>query len=279
MIIMTRTPLIFFIVCLNYTLLFSQTFSVLSWNIQNLGRSKDDTEIQVIVDILKSYDLVAIQEVVAKDPAGAQKVAQLADELNRKGAKWEYRVSPPTQSPSSYISERYAILWKPSKLELLGSPFLDKELGEKIHREPFLAKFRIKKGRKNTFFYIVNFHARRFNLKPQQEIQYFQDYLDRLGARNFIIAGDFNLNERHKVWRKLYRQGFSPAVERTPTTLKRKCKGKNYLNYPIDNIYYPSYLMRKRKAGSIDFVGECANLETARGVSDHLPIFAQFEIR
>ncbi|MEM7513514.1 MAG: endonuclease/exonuclease/phosphatase family protein [Bacteroidota bacterium] len=276
---MIRIALLFLTFSLQFTLLFSQSFSVVSWNIQNLGRTKDDTEIRIMADILKEHDLVAIQEVVGKDPAGAQAVARIADELNRSGSRWDYRVSLPTQSPSSYISERYAILWKPSKLDLVGSPYLDRELADKIYREPYLAKFRVKKGRKSTFFHLINFHARRFDQKPEEEIQYFIDYVEKLGSRSFIIAGDFNLDEKHNVWRKLYRKGFLSALENVPTTLKRKCKRGNYFNHSIDNVYFSSYHMQLRKSGRIDFVPSCRRLKQARGISDHVPVFAKLEVR
>ncbi len=39
--------------------------------------------------ILKNYDVVAIQEVVA-GPGGAAAIARLHDALNRTGSKWDY---------------------------------------------------------------------------------------------------------------------------------------------------------------------------------------------
>jgi deoxyribonuclease-1-like protein len=89
----------------------NNTLKIASWNIQDLGRSKNAEEINSIAKILRNFDLVAIQEVVAKDPAGAQAVTKIVDELNRMGSKWDYQISNPTKSPSVYMSERYAFLW------------------------------------------------------------------------------------------------------------------------------------------------------------------------
>jgi len=50
---------------------------IVTWNIRDLGRSKD-------------YDLVAIQEVVAKDPAGAQAVAKMKFSMNQPVADEVY---------------------------------------------------------------------------------------------------------------------------------------------------------------------------------------------
>ncbi len=256
---------------------FAQNVSVLSWNIQDLGRTKDENEISQIVDILKDYDLVAIQEVVAKDPAGAQKVALIADELDRKGFNWDYAISVPTKSPSSNISERYAFLWKSSKIQLQGEAYLDAELEAVCNREPYIGKFKIKENGKEL--YLVNFHARTFNQQPEEEIKYLIDYPERLESNYIIIAGDFNLNDRADVWRKLYKKGFKPSLRMKPSTLKRNCDDwDSYFGHAIDNLYYNKDVFQYQDSGVIDFVGDCENLKTARSISDHLPVFLTISV-
>ncbi len=268
-----------FLLCIGLLLVLSagaQSFTLLSWNIRDLGRSKDAAEVAAIVELLRDYDLVAIQEVVAKDPAGAQTVARIADELNRRGAKWDYRISPPTQSPSSHLSERYAILWKTARLDLLGAPLLDSELAAHCVREPYLARFQLKGSGKP--FFLANFHSRKFDEGPEEEIRHFAAYPRRLETGRVLIAGDFNLDEQHAVWQALYAQGFAPALHRTPTTLKQQCNDKGeYFNHAIDNIYFPEAHFRLLCAGRVDFVGSCEALEAARGISDHVPVFLEVE--
>ncbi|WP_434035662.1 endonuclease/exonuclease/phosphatase family protein [Formosa sp. 4Alg 33] len=249
---------------------------IASWNIRDLGRTKDANEIHKIAQILRDFDLVAIQEVVGKDPAGAQAVAKIADELNRMGSKWDYRTSDPTKSPSVYISERYAFLWKTSKVKLTNPAYLDSELAEKCFREPYIGKFQLTKGTEP--FYVVNFHSRKHDDHPEQEIIYLKDYSTKLNSDSVFILGDFNMNEKHEVWNNLYNKGFKSALKDTKTTLKTKCKNGDYLNYPIDNIYY-SKNISPVKSGAIDFVRDCSNLEAARQLSDHLPIYLEFLIK
>ena len=252
------------------------TLKVLTWNIQNLGKTKNSTEISAISHIIKNYDLIAIQEVVAKDPKGAQAVAKIVSTLNRLGNKWDYSISKPTKSPSNYINERYAYIWKTSKLTLLKKAYLDSDLENIIEREPYLAQFEIRKSKK--LFYFINIHARVYNKHPETEIAHFKKYPKKLKTDNIIILGDFNLNEKHSVWNPLYKMEFKPAVKETPTTLKRKCENGNYTNHAIDNIYYNSSKMKKINAGVIDFVGNCKNLQNARMLSDHLPVFIALNI-
>lgn len=257
--------------------LLAQPLRLVTWNIQDLGRTKDAQEIYSIAQLLRDYDIVAIQEVVGLDPAGARAVAKIADELNRMGSKWDYSVSDRTQSPSSHISERYAYLWKTSKVDLLSDPYLDQELAEVCFREPYIAQFS-PKGSKEHFF-VVNFHSRKHDQQPEQEIKYFSLYTQRLAADNVLIAGDFNLDEKHTVWNPLYKKGYTSAIRNTPTTLKRKCARGNYLNYAIDNIYFNTKCVKKLEAGRVDFVRNCGDLSTARGISDHLPVYLVWEAK
>ncbi|TQD36271.1 endonuclease/exonuclease/phosphatase family protein [Haloflavibacter putidus] len=248
---------------------------LITWNIQNLGRSKSDAEIKQMTQVLRNADLVAVQEVVAKDPAGAQAVARLADELNRTGTKWDYQVSNPTKSPSAYISERYAFLWKTAKLKILGKAKLDQELKDKVYREPFIGYFETKKSAKA--FYVINFHARKYNDQPEREIKRMSNYQERLASKAVVLVGDFNLTERHTVWNSFYKKDFQAAISKNPTTLKWKCKNGNYRNHSIDNIFYTSGI-KKIKAASIDLVENCGNLQNIRALSDHLPVFLEFQL-
>lgn len=270
---MKLNHLIFILFLLHLSSLNGQTFTLVTWNIQDMGRTKDDDEIHQMAQILRDADIVAIQEVVARDPAGAQAVGRLGEELSRMGADWEYRISDPTTDQSPGKKERYAFIWKSSVLTMLGRPYLDQELADICVREPFIGKFSIKDNGQE--FYLVNFHSRVFSEQPEMEIVYFQQYQQRLGSEAVIIAGDFNSSEDHPVFNTLYKKGYRSAIRNTGTTLKRNCSGRNYQSHAIDNIYYPSAVFSLLSSGVLDFVGDCDNLEYARQISDHLPVFGE----
>lgn len=126
---------------------------LLSWNIENFGKSKSEETINYIANTLREYDIIAIQEVVA-GYGGAHAVAKLADELNRKGAKWDYVISDPTSS-SAYKTERYAFIWKTNKVKKIGGAWLEQKYHLEIDREPYFCTFEYK----NKQFTVVNFHA------------------------------------------------------------------------------------------------------------------------
>lgn len=255
-----------------------KSIKIITWNIQNLGGSKSESVLLEISKIINESDIVAIQEVVAKDPRGVQAVAKIVDQLNRMGSKWDYAVSNPTNSPSAYSSERYAYIWKTSKVRLAKKAFLDKELENICVREPYVALFALKKNEKEKSFYLINFHSRKHNDKPEEEIVNFINYPKRLRHNNIIILGDFNLNEEHAVWDNFYQIGFKSALKGEPTTLKRKCRNNNYRNYAIDNFYIKSNEFNIEKSTVIDFVKSCDRLKEKRKISDHLPVMVELKI-
>lgn len=249
-------------------------FVLVTWNLCELGRTKSDAEIERMAEILRRADLVALQEVVAKDPAGAQAVARLDAELDRSGTAWDYAISDPTRSSSGQVSERYAFLWKPSRLRRLGRFALDDSLAAVCDREPFLGWFRFGDG---ASFRVVNFHSRPHDERPDLEAAHFRRYPQRF-REPVVVAGDFNLDEDHPVWDPLYDAGYTPAVRDAKTTLKRKCSlHGGYRNNAIDNIYVPAAAFRIAEADVHDFVGDCDSLYSARRISDHLPVWAVLE--
>lgn len=245
--------------------------SIISWNIQYLGQTKDANEIKKMASILKDADIIVLQEVVAGF-GGAGAVARLADELNRTGSKWEYAVSDPTNSPK-YALKRYAVIWKYKHIKRKDRGSLINELAPLVHREPFVIDF-YWKGKKIT---LVNYHARPYRKNPKEEVKIVLDYVTENFKNPVILAGDFNLNANTKVFDAFKNSGFTASVSNQKTTLKWKCKNNEYLNYAIDNIFFSSHFS-KIEAHTIDFVKRCNDLEKSRKISDHLPVYLRVKI-
>lgn len=244
---------------------------IVSWNIANLGKSKSVSEIQFIAQTLKDFDVIAIQEVVAGS-GGSQAVAQLADELNRKGSKWDYTISNPTSSLSKK-SERYAFLWKTSIVKQIGDAWLEQRYAAKIEREPFYCTFEYK----NKQFTISNFHAITKNSQPEKEIKYFKFLPELYPNSNLIFLGDFNCPQSHTVFNPLKKMGYFPLLIGQKTTLKMKPKNNENLASEFDNIFYSSKIT-KIDGGIVLFYKSFSNLKEARLVSDHLPVWMEFSL-
>lgn len=240
----------------------------------DFGRTKSDEEIEFIANTVTDYDIILIQEVVAKDPGGAQAVGRLGDALNRKGSKWEYRISDPTSGDNSYKKERYAFLWKTSSVSLIGKPWLEQKYTVEIDREPFLATFKLS----DKEFTLVNFHAITKNMQPETEVKYFKYFPEEYPDLNLIFCGDFNLSQSHTVFNPLKSMGYNPVLENQKTSLKQECQSNECLSSEFDNMFYYSKKIEKQSAGAIHFYKSFSTLKEARSISDHVPIYFQFSL-
>jgi len=245
---------------------------ICSWNIRDLGKSKDAQEIAFMAELLRDFDLVAIQEVVGSF-YGNRAVAKLADELNRKGSKWEYVVSERTEGDGP---EKYAFLWKPSKVKIEGKPFLLKQLGEEFDREPFIAKFIAQQ----KDFVVVNLHLVPKSKDPEKEAE----LLDRIHLlfeqENMLILGDFNLDEKSEAFDGLKDVGFTPAFVGQKTSYKRKVtESGEHLHEEYDNIFFEGDIFEISEKGIVDFYLQIKDLKAARYISDHVPVWAAFQFQ
>ncbi|MGL4581722.1 MAG: endonuclease/exonuclease/phosphatase family protein [Flavobacterium sp.] len=256
---------------LSTTLLLSFTIQaqvkIMTWNLLNIGKSKTEEQIEYIAKVIKQTDIIAIQEVVT-NPSGAQTIAKLHEELNRSsGAKWDYSVSDPTVS-SPYRSERYAYIWRTSKVKLKGKPFLEPTYQEEIEREPYMATF-IYKGKEIT---ISSIHTLPTKHQPETEIKYLKFFPEVYPKHNLIFLGDFNLTEKHSVFNPLKKQGYVPSFVDQKSSLRQKCIKGDCLASEYDNIFYHSEKNELVKATPIMFFEDFEDITIARKVSDHIPL-------
>jgi endonuclease/exonuclease/phosphatase family metal-dependent hydrolase len=248
---------------------------ICSWNLMNFGKSKSDSELESIANTVKDFDVVLIQEVVAQDPGGAQAVGRLGEILNRTGAKWEYRVSDATSGENSYKRERYAFLWKPSELSLVGKPWLEIQYTNEINREPYYATFRWGTHE----FTLANFHAITKTMQPETEIKYFKFLPAEYPTLNLLFCGDFNLPQSHTVFNPLKKMGYQPALTSQKTSLKLTCVNDDCLASEFDNFYYNSDKIDSISSGVIHFYKSFSDLKEARKITDHVPVYFQFSFK
>lgn len=245
-----------------------------SWNLKDFGKSKSDETIAFIASLVNDYDIVAVQEVVA-GYGGAQAVARLHEALNRKGYNWDYRVSEVTSGNNSYKHERYAFLWKTSRVKLVGKPALETQYEAEIDREPYLATF----SHNNKEFTVVNFHAITKSMQPETEIKYLKLLPAAYPGKNLIFCGDFNCPQSHTVFNPLKAMGYKPALINQKTSLKENCVQNNCLASEFDNVFFNTGRTQYLSAGPVLFFNRFNNdLQRARTVSDHVPVIFRFNL-
>lgn len=263
---------ILFLLALLLSIATQAQVKLLSWNLENFGKSKTDTTITYIANTIKDYDIIAIQEVVAGN-GGAQAVAKLADELNRKGSKWDYTISDPTTS-SAYKTERYAFLWKTAKIKKIGKAWLEQTYNLQIDREPYYCTFEYNAKQ----FTIANFHAITKSKQPETEIKYFKYLPEEYPNLNLIFLGDFNCPQSHTVFNPLRKLEFNCAFINQKTSLKKECKFNDCLASEFDNIWYKSNKIKPINALVIHFYNDFPTLNEAKEISDHIPITIEFNL-
>jgi endonuclease/exonuclease/phosphatase family metal-dependent hydrolase len=244
---------------------------LVSWNIANLGGSKDAAEIGVMADVLApAADVVAVQEVITSE-AGTDAVLRLTAALQARGGAWDWAVSEPTTGRGS---ERYAFLWRTDRVRLAGPCRLDTPLAEVLDREPFLCPFAAGEGARPVL--VASFHAVPSSKDPARENALLDGLDRRHDADDLVIVGDFNLPARHSAFDALRARGFADAVADAPTTLKavRSPSGEHRAN-PYDHVFYEADVLRPLRAGVLDFAAGYTDLRDARNVSDHLPVFVE----
>jgi len=270
---MKKTNLgIFFIIIFLSLSTYSQT-TICSWNLKDFGKSKSDSELEFIANTVKNYDVLAIQEVVAGD-GGAQAVARLSDILNRKGAKWDYTISNPT-SGNSYKRERYAFIWKTSKVRTVGKGWLEVNFSLQIDREPFFQTF--ESGGKQ--FTLVNFHAITKAKQPETEIKYFKFLPAEYPDKNLIFCGDFNCPQSHTVFNPLKGMGYKPIFTGQKTSLRQTCIEGDCLASEYDNIFYNQTKVEAQEVGVVHFYKIFSNMADAELISDHVPIYLKLLVK
>lgn len=240
-----------------------------SWNIANLGKSKDPTSLLYISNTLKNFHLVAIQE-VNTGTDGVRAIAIIDSLLDLSGISWDYIVSEPTSGKGS---ERYAYLWNTKKIRLCGNGWLNQELADSMDREPYMARFAMKK---DTFLF-ANLHAVPIAKNPAREIAQLHHIYDIHKNERLIYAGDFNLTFSNKAYDSLKIRSYEDAIHDVKTSLKTETKdGEKFAN-SYDHILYPADRVLSNNGGIVDITLVFDSLKACRKISDHVPIWAELQ--
>ena len=119
------------------------TIRIASFNIQVFGTSKlkKPDAMDVLVKVVRRFDVVAIQEVRAKDQTVLQ---QFVEMINTGGMHhYDYVIGPRLGRTTS--KEQYAFVFDTARIETdRESAYTVADPGDYLHREPFVASFRVR---------------------------------------------------------------------------------------------------------------------------------------
>jgi len=246
--------------------------SVATWNIQVFGRSKISKPevMETIVDVIRRFDVIAIQEVRSSDQSI---ISQFLSMVNEDGYRYGVVVGPRLGRTSS--KEQYLFLYDTSRIELIdGSVYTVPDPRDRLHREPLVASFRVigaLSGNPWTFT-LVNIHTDPDEVDVEVDALYDVVRLVREtdSEDDVILMGDLNAAP-HELGELAGLPSLMWTVASQPTNTR---KTETY-----DNILFSGTSTREftGAAGVLDLEYEYAlTREQALDVSDHLPVWATF---
>lgn len=251
------------------------TIRIASFNIQIFGKDKisKPNVMDVIVRIVQQFDVVAIQEVRARDD---DILPHFVDLLNVTGRKYDFVIGPRLGNSNS--KEQYAFVFDRETIEVDRSQlYTINDPQNVLHREPFVGWFRTRSVPSDQAFTfsLIDIHTDPDDVK--EEINWLDDVFravqsDGRNEDDAILLGDFNASER-----QFGELGRLPNIRAViPANVATNTLGtESYDNIVFDSLATPEFTGR---AGVFDFIHEGFNLtrEAALAVSDHMPVWAEF---
>ncbi|WP_426749783.1 exonuclease/endonuclease/phosphatase family protein [Myxococcus sp. Y35] len=251
----------------------SAALKVASWNIQIFGqqKAKNADVMRVIVDTVKQYDLILVQEV--RDTTDNATAALLSQVNAATGNAYNLLVSNRLGRGSA--KEQYAYLYRKSVLKVVDAyHYADPD--DLFAREPFIVRFRTTKANVKEFF-VVPLHAAPESAVEEvgSLVKVYDDAVKRWSIKNGVMMGTLNAGCAYfakKHWktnplRLDSRFTWLIGDDANTTVGQQSC--------PYDRAVVAGDKMRANaKQGLTAHVSEKLNLsmELMREVSDHYPI-------
>jgi endonuclease/exonuclease/phosphatase family metal-dependent hydrolase len=253
----------------------SGTVRIASFNIQVFGAAKLDKPgvMNVLADVVRQFDVVAIQEVRAKTD---DILPRFVDLINSTGRHYDYLVGPRLGRSNS--KEQYAFIFDTASIEADRSAlYTVADPDDRLHREPLVAWFRVRGPPVDQAFTFTLIDIHTDPDETTQELDALADVYrvvrdDGRHEDDIILLGDLNVDDAH-LGRMGKTPGISPAISGLPTNTRGT---KQYDNLLFSKTATSEYTGR---SGVFDLIRQY-NLTTddALQVSDHMPVWAEFSI-
>jgi len=136
-----------------------ETIKIASFNLCVFGKSKlgKPQAMDVLVDVVRRFDVVAVQEIRALDQTV---VPQFVQQINADGSRYDFVIGPRLGRTSS--KEQYAFLFDTARIELVpNSAYTVPDPHDLMHRAPMVARFRVRSpsSEQPFTFSLVNIHT------------------------------------------------------------------------------------------------------------------------
>jgi endonuclease/exonuclease/phosphatase family metal-dependent hydrolase len=249
------------------------TIKVASFNIQIFGRSKiaQASVMRVLCEVARRFDVLAIQEVRARDDGILPRFVQ---QINTAGRQYDFVIGPRLGRTSN--TEQYAYVYDTATVELdRSATYTVADPDDLLHREPLVACFRARGPPANEAFTftLINVHTDPDEVRGEVDALagvYRAVRNDGRREDDVIMLGDFNADEL-----SLGRLGESPNIAWAIAGMPTNTRGDR----SYDNILFSRVATTEFTglSGVVNLMSEYKlTLDQAMEVSDHLPIWAEF---
>lgn len=283
---------------------------IASWNIRAFGdltRKWDSDEkdspkrdlhsVLCIAEIIKRFDVIAIQEVKAN-------IRALRDTLKVLGDNWSLILTDVSKGDAGN-GERMAYLFDTRRVQLSGlagelvvpsewsKKINSNALNEQFVRTPFAVSFRSN----NLTFILVTLHIK-YGKKSKDRIdelkgiaQWLADWASDINAyhQNLITLGDFNIDKRGDLLNETFlSEGLyvPPQLQNKEVTrsIFNQTKYYDQIAWFNNNKNIPNLSMEFINGGNYDFVKtaltnrDCSKHSLSFLMSDHYPLWAEFKL-
>jgi endonuclease/exonuclease/phosphatase family metal-dependent hydrolase len=254
---------------------YQPTIRIATFNIQVFGISKLQKPhvMQVLAEVVRRFDLVAIQEIRSVDDTVMPQFVSL---INSTGVRYDVVVGPRLGRTSS--KEQYAFVFDTTRIEVdPRSIYTVPDPQDLLHREPMAARFRARgvPPSQAFTFTLVNIHTDPDETSTELDAlaQVFVGVQQNgTGEDDVILLGDLNVSED-----QMGELGRLPGIAWTVSGVPTNTRGtKTYDNIVFDRRNTIEFTGRW---GVLDLMQEFS-LTTAQAleVSDHLPVWAEFSV-
>lgn len=250
------------------------TIRIGSFNIQVFGNNKlgKPEVVDILARIVRRFDVVAIQEIRARDQ---DLIPQFVELINQAGRNYDYVLGDRQGRTNS--KEQYAFIFDRASVEVdrLQVYSID-DPDDLLHRPPLVAMFRVRgpPASEAFTFTLINVHTDPDEVA--QELEVLDDVYrivqnDGRNEDDVVMLGDFNASDRELAG--LGQARLAALIEGIPTNTRGTAQYDNILISEAATVEFTG------RAGVLDFIREHnLSLEQALEVSDHLPVWAEFRL-
>ncbi|ETA67814.1 metal-dependent hydrolase [Methanolobus tindarius DSM 2278] len=169
----------------------SDTLRIGAFNVQVFGVTKADKPevMDVLADIVRTYDVIAIQEIRDKSQTA---LPELVDLVNSDGSEYDYVVSERLGRTTS--KEQYAYIYNTATVSVNDAYTYPEPNGtDPFHRQPYIASIEALQGNYDATLIVIHTDPD----EATEEINALDDVLSYAQSQNpeesdFIIMGDLN---------------------------------------------------------------------------------------